>query len=60
MAQLPPPDPNESPGSEPAGDLALIAPTAIHLAGPPSVAADRLADAILSSRPGALVVVVAG
>jgi hypothetical protein len=52
--QLPPPDPNEA--FEPEG-LELAAPAAVFLAGPPSPEEDRLADAILERRPGALVVV---
>lgn len=54
MLQLPPPDPNEA--VEPEG-LELSAPAAIFLTGPPSADEDRLADAILERRPGALVVV---
>ena len=54
MLQLPPPDPNEA--FEPPG-LELSSPAAIFLAGPPSADEDRLADAILDRRPGALVVV---
>jgi hypothetical protein len=52
--QLPPPDPNEA--FEPQG-LELNAPAAVFLTGPPSAEEDRLADAILERRPGALVVV---
>ena len=52
--QLPPPDPNET--FEPQG-LELSSPAAVFLTGPPSAAEDRLADAILERRPGALVVV---
>ena len=56
MVKLPPPDPYESPAAEPPG-LDLTAPTVVHLAGPPDPAAERLSSAILSARPGALVVV---
>jgi hypothetical protein len=35
----------------------MPAPTAVFLSGPPSPEADRLADAILALRPGALIVV---
>jgi hypothetical protein len=52
--QLPPPDPNEA--FEPQG-LELDGPAAVFLSGPPSAEEDRLADAILERRPGALVVV---
>ncbi len=52
--QLPEPDPNEA--FEPQG-LELNAPAAVFLMGPPSAEEDRLADAILERRPGALVVV---
>ena len=52
--QLPPPDPNEA--FEPQA-LELSAPHAVFLTGPPSAQEDRLADAILERRPGALVVV---
>ena len=51
---LPPPDPNET--FEPKG-LELSSPHAVFLTGPPSAEEDRLADAILERRPGALVVV---
>ena len=54
MLSLPPPDPNEA--YEPT-DLELSSPAAIFLTGPPSADEDRLADAILERRPGALVVV---
>jgi hypothetical protein len=52
--QLPPPDPNEA--FEPQG-IELSSPAAVFLTGPPSAEEDRLADAILERRPGALVVV---
>ena len=68
MAHLPPPDPNEA--SEPKGielsapakdltwaRLQLSAPAVVFLTGPPTAEEDRLADAILEQRPGALVVV---
>lgn len=54
MHHLPPPDPNEA--FEPKG-LELSAPAVIFLTGPPSAEEDRVADAILERRPGALVVV---
>jgi hypothetical protein len=54
MAHLPPPDPNEA--SEPNG-IELSAPAVVFLTGPPTAEEDRLADAILEQRPGALVVV---
>jgi hypothetical protein len=55
---LPPPDPYESLELEPAGAARLQAPTAVFLGGPPSPEVDRLSDAILDARPGALIVVV--
>jgi len=51
---LPPPDPYES--YEPSV-FELDSPTAVFLSGPPSTAADRLADQVLEWRPGALLVV---
>ena len=53
MTQLPPPDPHEierTPG------LRLQAPAAIFLRHAPTREADRLADAILAVRPGALII----
>ncbi len=52
--RLPPPDPYES--HEP-GDLEIETPTVVFLFGPPSAAADQLADKLLDWRPGALLVV---
>ncbi len=52
--RLPPPDPHEI-LDEPPG-LDLCAPTVIHLAGTPSPAAERLANALIELRPGALIV----
>jgi hypothetical protein len=57
MPQLPPPDPYEAPGQEPPDGVRRAAPTVVFLAGPASAEADRLTDAILEARPGALVVV---
>jgi hypothetical protein len=54
---LPPPDPNETPWSSPAGDFEVPAPTAIFAHGTASPEADRLADALLDLRPGLLLVV---
>ena len=59
MAQLPPPDPFESLGAEPA-DVEITSPTAVYLAGPPSEAMERLTEAILAARPGMLIVVATG
>jgi hypothetical protein len=56
-APLPPPDPNESYFGMP-DEVRLPAPAAIFMAGPPSPEADRLSDAILSVRPGALFIAV--
>jgi len=53
--QLPPPDPHEPSGS-PAAGFALPAPMAVYLHGRPSARTERLCDAILDLRPGALIV----
>ena len=53
---LPPPDPHESPFGEPTVQPRL-APAAVFAGGPPSLAAERLADAIITARPGILFVV---
>ena len=53
---LPPRDPYEPQDHGPPPDASLPAPTAIFLSGPPSPEADRLADAVLAFRPGALFV----
>ncbi len=55
--QLPPPDPYESFTGAPAAGMQLPAPAAIFMTGPPSAAGDRLCDAILAFRPGALFIV---
>jgi hypothetical protein len=54
--RLPPPDPHESLGDGPAEGTRMAAPAAIFMTGPPSPEADRLSDAILDFRPGALFV----
>jgi hypothetical protein len=56
MAKLPPPDPYESFGDAPEG-VNLVAPAVVYLKPAPSAETERLADAILAARPGALVVV---
>jgi hypothetical protein len=58
--QLPPPDPHESLGDGPLEGVRIPGPAAIFLAGPPSPEADRLSDAILDFRPGALFIAFAG
>jgi hypothetical protein len=55
-AKLPPPDPNESLELSPSGTR-LPGPIAVFLGGPPSPGSERLSDAILERRPGALIVV---
>jgi hypothetical protein len=55
-AQLPPPDPRESPFNEPDA-LRVSAPTLVFARGNPSPEAERLADVILAARPGLLVVI---
>jgi hypothetical protein len=54
--QLPPLDPYEPAGSGPADGFALAGPTAVYLNGRPSAQTERVCDAILSLRPGALIV----
>ena len=56
--QLPPRDPHESHGDGPLDGMHIPGPAAIFMAGPPSPEADRLSDAILELRPGALLVAV--
>ena len=56
MTELPPPDPRESPFGEPDG-MEVTAPTTVFARGIPSPAAQRLADAIVTARPGILIVV---
>jgi hypothetical protein len=53
MTDLPPPDPNETRGTP---GLRLQAPAVIFLKHAPTREADRLADAILAARPGALII----
>lgn len=53
--QLPPPDPFEPPE---APGLEMSAPTSVFLKGCASRHADRVASAILTARPGLLVVCV--
>jgi hypothetical protein len=56
---LPPRDPYESMGEPPDAPV-LTSPAAVYLAGPPSAESERLADRILTARPGALVVTFSG
>jgi hypothetical protein len=51
---IPPPDPFEPAG--PPDGFFVAAPTTMFLRGTPSQAGDRLADAILTARPGLLIV----
>lgn len=55
-APLPPPDPRESPFSEPE-ELRVTAPTTLFARGNPSPQSERLAEAILAARPGLLIVI---
>ena len=55
---LPPPDPNESIDPAPRGDDRLPAPIVVFAGGQPSPLVERTSEAILSARPGALIVVV--
>jgi hypothetical protein len=59
MTELPPPDPYESMGAAPEG-AELLAPAVVYIGGPPTPQTERMANAILAARPGALVVVVRG
>ncbi len=54
--QLPPPDPHESLGLTPEGELEISGPTAVFVGGPPTPESDRQADAVLEFRPGVLIV----
>ena len=54
--KFPPPDPHESLGMAPAGGQRMSAPAAVFVNGPPSPEVDRVSGAILSLRPGALIV----
>jgi hypothetical protein len=54
--RLPPPDPAESLGMAPDAGVELAAPVAVFVNGPPSPEVDRVSDAILNMRPGALIV----
>jgi hypothetical protein len=54
--KLPPPDPYESLGMAPSGERPMSAPAAVFVKGPPSPEVDRISDAILNLRPGALIV----
>jgi hypothetical protein len=54
MLRLPPPDPNELLHDPPG--LSMTAPAAVYLSAPITAADDRLANAILTARPGALIV----
>jgi hypothetical protein len=56
--RLPPPDPFESLIAPPSGDVPMPGPAAVFLGGTPSSEVERLSDAILAARPGALVVAV--
>jgi hypothetical protein len=53
---LPPRDPHESPFDEPAGDVTVPGPTAVFPCGTPSAETERLAQAIVQTRPGLLFV----
>jgi hypothetical protein len=54
--ELPPRDPHESDDLASPSDALLPAPIVIFMSGPPSPEADRLSDAVLDFRPGALFV----
>jgi hypothetical protein len=53
--QLPPPDPNEA--FDPGLPGPIPAAMAVFTHGPPSPAADQIADRLLDHRPGLLIVV---
>jgi hypothetical protein len=53
---LPPPDPFESLGMEPAGDTRMLGPTAVYIGNPPTPEIERISKRMLDLRPGALIV----
>jgi hypothetical protein len=55
-AKLPPPDPNEFLGMQPAEDAFIPAPTAVFMMGRATPQADRFSDSFLDLRPGLLIV----
>jgi len=56
--RLPPHDPNESPFAEPSGDAPIPNSTTIFSRGDPTPDDERIADAILTARPGLLFVIL--
>jgi hypothetical protein len=58
--RLPPPDPHETLGMSPSIEAEIPAPMVVFPLGPPSRNSERVADAWLDIRPGALIVVAAG
>jgi hypothetical protein len=55
--KLPPPDPFETLGMAPPGDVRMLAPTAVYVGSPPTAEIERLSKLFLDLRPGALIVV---
>jgi hypothetical protein len=54
--RLPPPDPHESLGMQPAGAVGVSLPTVVFASGSPSLLDDRISDDVLDLRPGILIV----
>jgi hypothetical protein len=55
--RLPPPDPHESLGMQPADAVGVSLPTVVFAAGSPSLRDERVSDDVLDLRPGILIVV---
>jgi hypothetical protein len=55
--RLPPPDPHESLGMQPADAVGVSLPTVVFAAGSPTLLDDRITDDVLNLRPGLLIVV---
>ena len=55
--RLPPPDPHESLGMQPADGLGVSLPTVVFAVGSPSPLDDRISNDVLDLRPGLLIVV---
>lgn len=53
---LPPPDPFESLGMEPSGEVRLVAPAAVYVGMAPTPETERISKRMLDLRPGALIV----
>jgi hypothetical protein len=58
--RLPPPDPHESLGMEPPNPGGPPTTAVVYVRGAPSPSDDRVAEAIVRTRPGVLIVVAPG